>query len=252
MLALIFALALGPLQAGAKLGENAVVTSVSPRPDAVYVRVKLGGGEIVTYGLTKSSHDPSIVDLDGARLFYVGEHKSTETIERGAEMIVNALKAAGLTGEKLSAAITERFGDPRRLDVQAGRELLESLAGTWRVSVSNGARGTATRKRLGASVLREETNIPEALSPFSLIGFDSKNRVFWVAEIDPFAGTLMNAEGEWNADEKFMEFRLAPDAEGTVQTAVLRIISPTRHVLEQYSTPKGQTARLVKSATFER
>jgi hypothetical protein len=251
-LALILALRLGPLEAGMKLGEKAVVTSVSARTDAVYVRVRLGSGAIVTYGLAKASGGPSIADLDGARIFYVGEQKSTDEIERGAEMIAGALSTAGLTGEKLSAAISERFADPRRLDAQTGRQLLEWLAGTWRVSVSNGARGALTRKRLGASVLRDETNIPEALSPFSLIGFDGRRGAFWVVEIGPSAGTLMTTEGEWNADEKFMEFRLAPDIAGTMQTVVLRILSPTKHVLEQYSTAKGEAPRLVKSATFER
>jgi hypothetical protein len=254
VVALLLALRFGPFEAGAKLGEGYVVTSVTARSDAIYVKVRVASGEVVTYGLAKSSHDPSVVHIDGARVFYVGEQSSAGAIERGAELIVDALQKAELTGDKLAAAIDENLasGDPRKLDPEVAASILKSLEGKWRVTVGT-VKGSATRTRfLGDSVLREESCIPAALAAFSLIGFDRANSVFWALEIDPKTGSVTTSQGEWSAEEKSMEFRLAQDASGSVQTVVLRIVSPTMHMLEQFVTPKGEPAKLVKSATFER
>jgi len=236
---------LGPIEAGAKLGEDAVVTSVRRHADAIYVRVRVANSEIVTYGIA------------GSRIFYVGDHPRTDAIERGAELLTAALAKAELTGDKLAAAVAERLAaPPPKLDAPEAAKILETLQGKWRVAVSkDGATitGTATRAPfLGSSVLREETDIPAALAAFSLFGFDRTNAVFWALELDPKSGVVTTAPAEWNADEQTMEFRLPADPEGTVHSVMLRIVSPTKHVLEQFAAPKGQPARRVKSATFER
>ncbi len=255
---------LGLIEAGVKLGESHVVTSVVSRADAVYVRMRSADGSIVTYGLSRPGAEAGLLDIAGARIFYVGEHASTDAIRRGAGLLANALRESGLNGEKLTVALTEKMaaaeqrGDPRRIDPDVAASLLERLRGKWRVTVSRAdaapiVKGTVTRSPfLGTSVLREQSDIAAALSAFSLIGYDRVNRVFWILEIDPSTGAVTNAQGEWNDDEQTMEFRLPVDPEGNVQSVALRMVGPDRHIIEQSVMRKGQPLRLVKSATFER
>src|SRR5688572_21010929 len=113
---------LGAIEAGVKLGKDHVVTSVVSRADAVYVRMRSADGSIVTYGLSRPGAEAGLIDIAGARLFYVGEHVSTDAIRRGAELLANALRESGFHGEKLTATLTgkmaaaEQRGDPRRID----------------------------------------------------------------------------------------------------------------------------------------